>query len=123
MNAQEALAELTELSSQIEAAVVLDPDGSVDAATDEAVGQRLADAARELLATAARIRPSEKVTRVDVALPQGSVFVVREGERSAAALTIPEPTAGLVLYDLRTCLRRIDAPKPRRGSKAKDADA
>jgi predicted regulator of Ras-like GTPase activity (Roadblock/LC7/MglB family) len=123
MNAQEALAELTELSSQIEAAVVLDADGSVDAATDEAVGQRLADAARELLATAARIRPSEKVTRVDVALPQGSVFVVREGERSAAALTIPEPTAGLVLYDLRTCLRRIDVPKPRRVRKAKDADA
>jgi hypothetical protein len=123
MDAKEALSELMELSSQVEAAAVLRPDGTVEAATDDAVGARLADAARDLLATAAGVRPSAEVTRVEVALPAGSVFVVREGERSVVATTISEPTAALVLYDLRTCLRRIDAPKRRRRRKPKEADA
>jgi hypothetical protein len=123
VNVQEALSELMELSSQVEVAVVLLEDGSIEGASDEARGARLADAARDLLETAARVRPSAEVTRLDVALPEGSVFVVREGARSAAAVTIPEPTAGLVLYDLRTCLRRIDTPKPRRRRKAKEPEA
>jgi hypothetical protein len=123
MDAKEALSELMELSSQVEAAAVLRSDGTVEAATDDAVGGRLADAARNLLATAAGVRPSAEVTRVEVALPEGSVFVVREAERSVVATTISEPTAALVLYDLRTCLRRIDAPKPRRRRKPKEPDA
>jgi predicted regulator of Ras-like GTPase activity (Roadblock/LC7/MglB family) len=115
MDAREALAELTELSSQLEAAAVLGADGSVEAATDDALAQRLADVARELLAASDGVRAGgPEVTRVEVALSEGSVFVVREGDRSAVAVTIPEPTAGLVLYDLRTCLRRIDPPRPRR---------
>ena len=40
----------------------------------------------------------------------GSVFVVRDGERLIAATTRPEPTVGLVFYDLKSCLRSIDAP-------------
>jgi hypothetical protein len=123
VNVQEALSELMELSSQVDVAVVLLEDGSIEGASDEVRGARLADAARDLLETAARVRPSAEVTRLDVALPEGSVFVVREGARSAAAVTIPEPTAGLVLYDLRTCLRRIDAPKSRRRRKAKEPEA
>jgi predicted regulator of Ras-like GTPase activity (Roadblock/LC7/MglB family) len=125
MDAREALAELTELSSQLEAAAVLGSDGSVEAATDDARAQALAEVAREFLAAADRVRSDgPEVTRVEVALPEGSVFVVREGERSAAAVTIPEPTPGLVLYDLRTCLRRIDPPRPRRRrSTPKESDA
>jgi hypothetical protein len=42
-----------------------------------------------------------------VSLEAGSVFVVREGGRTAVATTVPEPTAGLVVYDLRTALRRL----------------
>jgi predicted regulator of Ras-like GTPase activity (Roadblock/LC7/MglB family) len=123
MDAREALAELTELSAQVDAAAVLGEDGSIEAATDDALGQRLADAARELLATAAAVRSAVEVTRVEVALPEGSVFVVREGPRSVVAVTIPDPTPGLVLYDLRTCLRRIDQPGPRRRRRTpKDAD-
>jgi hypothetical protein len=32
---------------------------------------------------------------------------VRDGARSITATTVPEPTAGLVAFDLRTALRRI----------------
>jgi hypothetical protein len=32
---------------------------------------------------------------------------VRDGERSITATTVPEPTAGLVAFDLRTVLRRL----------------
>ncbi len=33
------------------------------------------------------------------------MFVVRDGERAIAATTGPEPTVGLVFYDLKSCLR------------------
>jgi hypothetical protein len=49
-----------------------------------------------------------------VATPAGSVFVVRDGRRTIAATTRPEPAAGLVFYDLKTSLRGIgDEPKPK----------
>jgi hypothetical protein len=56
------------------------------------------------------------------------VFVVRDGERTIAATTTPEPTVGLVFYDLKTCLRSIDdppAPAPQRkaAKKAESTDA
>jgi len=53
-------------------------------------------------------------TQVDVATARGSVFVVRDDGRTIVATTAPEPTAGLVFYDLKTCLRALDAPKPKR---------
>jgi len=114
MDADAALAELTELSAQVETAAVVGADGSVVAATvpdDRAAA--LAAAAARLIDSAARMRPGgPEVTRVEVRVPEGSVFVVIEGERSVAATTVPEPTAGLVIYDLRTCLRRIAEGEP-----------
>jgi len=39
----------------------------------------------------------------------------RDGDRLIAATTTPEPTVGLVFYDLKTCIRSIeDTPKPAR---------
>ena len=35
---------------------------------------------------------------------------MRDGARLIAATTTPEPTVGLVFYDLKTCLRSIDEP-------------
>ena len=80
MDAAQALSDLTEISSQIEAAVVLDADGSPLASTlDE--------------------------------------------QRTIAATTGPEPTVGLVFYDLKSCLRSVDEPKPKpRRSRKKAAD-
>ena len=44
----------------------------------------------------------------------GSLFVVREGQLLIAATTGPEPTSGLVFYDLRACLRKAaEKPKPK----------
>ena len=122
MDAQAALAELSELSAQVENAVVLRA-GAVEGSIGqpEAIG-RLAEATDGLLAAAAAVRPGgPDVERVEVVLPAGGVFIVRHGDRVAAATTVPEPTAGLVLYDLRTCLRRIEEPAPKRRRKKTDA--
>ena len=126
MDAAQALAELTELSSQVERAVVLRADGSVLAATpeDDAAATALTRGALDVLAIAFELRSSpQEVTRVEVELEEGALFVLREGGRTIAAVTGPQPTAGLVAYDLRTCLERIEPDKPKRRSRAKAADA
>jgi hypothetical protein len=110
MDAEAALAELLELSSQVEAAVILAPDGSVEASTAAAErAERLARCGRETLEAAAGVRADGAVpNRVDVALAGGSLVVVRERGRTIVATTVPDPTSGLVVYDLRTALRRLD---------------
>ena len=123
MDASGALAELVKVSGQIRRAVVFDTKGEILGSTwsEEADAQRLADAARRALATAAELHVSAEVARVEVELPEGGLFVLREGERAIAATTAPKPTSGLVVYDLRTCLGQIDPPKPkRRRVKAKE---
>jgi predicted regulator of Ras-like GTPase activity (Roadblock/LC7/MglB family) len=133
MDAAQALADLMEISSQVEAAVLLDAAGEVDVAAG--VGDErarvLAQAARELLEAAGRVRPGggeQAVTQLEAATRAGSLFVVREGERVIAAATGPSPTVGLVFYDLKTCLKALapeDAPKstqetkPRRVAKTR----
>jgi predicted regulator of Ras-like GTPase activity (Roadblock/LC7/MglB family) len=127
MDAAQALSELTALSAQITAGIVLDPEGSPLASTlDDARTKELAQAARELLAAAGRAagRDGHELAQLEVATPSGSVFLVRDGQRTIAATTRPEPAAGLVFYDLKTCLRGIaDKPKPRPRKKAGGAAA
>jgi predicted regulator of Ras-like GTPase activity (Roadblock/LC7/MglB family) len=120
----DALAHLTEISSQIDAAVVLDKEGTVVAATvdDERAG-RMAGAALELFRRAGEQRGRELV-QLDVALEGGSVFVVRDADRLIAATTRSEPTVGLVFYDLKSCLRSIgEAPAEKPKPKPKRAPA
>ena len=112
VDAAQALAELTEVSSEIEAAVIADDQGNVTATTHRN-GVELADAGRALLEHATRVQGREPA-RVDVATARGNVFVVRDGGRTIVATTAPEPTAGLVFYDLKTCLRALESPKPKR---------
>ena len=133
--AADALAHLTEISTQIKAAVVLDRAGTVQASTvdDERAG-RIATSALELFRQADAQRDQELV-QLDAALSGGSVFVVRDEERLIAATTTPGPTAGLVFYDLKSALRSFaepPKPKPKRAPakkkaattrKKKDADA
>lgn len=118
--AASALAELTEISSQVEAAVLFDRDGAVEGATvtDERAG-RMATTALALLEAAEQIRAQE-VTQIEAATGDGNLFVVRDGARLIAAATSQDPTAGLVFYDLKSCLRRAaEKPKPKRRTKAK----
>ena len=125
MDTAQALGDLTEISAQIRTAVLASADGEVIAAHG-GDGAALARAARDLLAAAGETRPSGTLTQVEAATADGSVFVVRDGGRLIAATTGPEPTVGLVFYDLKSCLRASapeDAPaKPRRRSRAKEAN-
>lgn len=113
MDAAQAIGELTEISSQIEAACLLDADGSLLASTlsDELASRRLVDAAVALLEEARRVEPGEQeLVQLEAALLDGSVFVVLDGGRAVAAVTKPEPTVGLVFYDLKSCLRAAWTP-------------
>jgi predicted regulator of Ras-like GTPase activity (Roadblock/LC7/MglB family) len=127
MDAANALADLTEISSQVEAAVVLDDDGAVVASTlgDAEHSARLARAALDLLGAAEKRFPAgaRSLTQLEAALREGSLFVARDEGRSIVATTSPEPTSGLVFYDLKTCLRSLAEPKAaptkRRSTKTK----
>ena len=128
MEAAEALADLTEISTQIETAVLVDAHGTVVASTfaSPASAEATARAARELLAAAERAMGGgegrERLVQLQAASPDGCVFLVQDEERIVAAITEPEPTVGLVFYDLKTCLRHVAGedltpkPKARAGS-------
>jgi predicted regulator of Ras-like GTPase activity (Roadblock/LC7/MglB family) len=114
MDAKQALADLTEISSQIQAAVVFDDTGKVAASTlgDSLRADELAQAAGGLLAAAEAVKTGESaLTQLEVATGEGSVFVVRTGTTVIAATTASNPTAGLVFYDLKSALRNLK-PKP-----------
>jgi predicted regulator of Ras-like GTPase activity (Roadblock/LC7/MglB family) len=110
MDAQQALADLTEISSQIRAAVVFDDKGKVAASTlgDSPRANELAQAAGGLLAAADAVKTGgSTLTQLEVATGEGSVFVVRDGATVIAATTGSNPTAGLVFYDLKSALRQV----------------
>ena len=129
MDAAQALADLTEISAQIEAAVLAGTDGSVVASTfrQEGRGEELARAAVELLAAAGEGRGSSgapDLVQIQAATPRGSLFVVRDGDHVVAAVTGLKPTVGLVFYDLKTCLRMLEreAEKLEKSAKADKAE-
>jgi predicted regulator of Ras-like GTPase activity (Roadblock/LC7/MglB family) len=126
MDAAQALADLTEISSQIETAVLFDGAGAVLGSTleDEEAAQALARAAATLLERAGEFRSgSDGVTQLEASTADGSVFVVRDDERRIAATTGPAPTVGLVFYDLKSCLRgAAEAPEPKRPRRRKADD-
>ena len=116
-----ALADLTEISSQVEAAAVVDADGAVLGSTlaAEPETERLVRAGVGLLeAATSRFGSSGRsVTQLEAALREGSLFVVGEDALVIVARTSAGPTSGLVLYDLRTCLRAVAATKKKPKSK------
>ena len=118
MDAQQALADLTEISSQIQAAVVFDEAGAVAASTDADEGRvrALADGAARLLADAGALSGgSARLTQLEAATNEGSVFIVTDGKTRIAATTAADPTVGLVFYDLKSALRSLaEEPKPKK---------
>ncbi len=124
MDATQAIADLTEISPQVKQVAVAEADGSLSGSNlaDEAAATRLLDGARRLVEAAEELRPD--LAQLEAATPVGSIFVVRDGERLIAATTTPEPTVGLVFYDLKTCLRSIEEPKKpaRRRTAKKEAE-
>jgi len=131
VDATQALSDLKEISSQVVDVVILEPDGSMLASTlgGEQAG-RFAERVTKLVAradSARAVRGLPDLSQLEVATLEGSVFAVRGGERLIAATTRPDPTVGLVFYDLKHCLRTVDElaeqkAKPRRRGKT-DASA
>ncbi len=112
MDAAQALADLLEISSQIEAAVIVDEQGAVAGST-AGDGAALADAGRALLDQAEAMRGS-RPAQLEAATAEGSVFVLSDGKRTIVATTGSEATVGLVFYDLKSCLRSVEPPNRRR---------
>ena len=109
VDAAQALADLTEISAQIRGAVVASPDGAVIAATvPESAAPALARAGSGLLREA-----GERAVAVEARSGESSVFAVRDTAHLVVAVAAQGAASGLVLYDLRTCLRRLaEEPEP-----------
>jgi predicted regulator of Ras-like GTPase activity (Roadblock/LC7/MglB family) len=113
--AEKVLAELRDISTQVRAAVLFDAAGSVQGSTlPTERAERLVSAARLLLDQAEVVRGDDeaKLTQLEAATPDGSVFVVRDGDHAVVAITDRDPLQGLVYHDLRACLRK-SAPRTR----------
>jgi hypothetical protein len=130
MDAAQALADLTEISSQVVNVAVLE-DGEAVASTieDPAGAARFAEGVARLVAEAdlvAEQRALPALVQLEAATLDGSVFVVRRGSRLIAATTRPDPTVGLVFYDLKHCLASVGAPpaeEPAAAAAAEGEDA
>jgi predicted regulator of Ras-like GTPase activity (Roadblock/LC7/MglB family) len=112
VDAGRALADLVEISPQIEAAAVMTGDGSLagSVGVPEGHADAVARAARELLDRATEFRSDgARVTQIHAELGEGEVFAVSgAGERTIVAVA-REPTApGLVFYDLKRCLAAVE---------------
>lgn len=117
MDAASALADLLEISSHVDAAVVVEGDGTVAGPTiaSEAGSDRLARAGLGLIDGAAeRLARGRTLTQAEAALREGGLFVLRDGTRTIVARTRPKAPSLLVFHDLRTCLQAAAPPKPKR---------
>jgi hypothetical protein len=111
VDAARALADLVEISPQIDAAAVVAGDGEMagSVGVPDGRGAVLARAVRELLDRAAEFRHGDgRVTQLHAALPDGAVFAVTgANEQTVVAIASGRPAPGLVFYDLKSCLRRL----------------
>jgi predicted regulator of Ras-like GTPase activity (Roadblock/LC7/MglB family) len=113
MDGHEALADLKQISVQIEAAVIAEHGGAVLACSpdDGPTGELLCRLAREIWEAADASRRDlgrDALTQVELSTAQGSVFVVRDARHVLLATTAPDPTVGLVFYDLKSALHALD---------------
>lgn len=108
---QAAFEEMMEISTDIDRAVIYGQDGVIVSNMDEGAQETAANQARELVRLAegrAEEMGSEPFTQLAVDTGSGYVFVSREpGAEGLTILAIGKKGSrvGLVLYDLKTCLR------------------
>jgi len=110
MEAARALADLVEISPQIEAAAVVAADGELAGSlgVPEPRTGILARAVRELLDGAAAFRSDQgRVTQLHAELAGGDVFAVAGDELAIVAVARERATPGLVFYDLKRCLGAV----------------
>jgi predicted regulator of Ras-like GTPase activity (Roadblock/LC7/MglB family) len=111
MDAEQALRELAEISSQIELALIFNSRGELIGTTlaDRQAAEALAFAAAALLMCSSQAAGEEhgEPTQVELSYPEASVLLVREGDLRIVALASPDLIAGLAFFELRTCLRKL----------------
>ena len=82
---------------------------------DESRTRALARRRPQLLGTAEGVPTGRerRLTQIEVALPEGSVFVARDGgsQSTIVATTSPAPASRLVFYDLETASVRSRRPR------------
>lgn len=110
--AAQALADLAEISPQVEAALVFDAGDRVAGAVGVPEGREalLVGAARELVQAAAESgREGGSVTQIHASLGEHDLFLVGggSGERGIVAVTAGRSAPGLVFYDLKRCLAAV----------------
>jgi predicted regulator of Ras-like GTPase activity (Roadblock/LC7/MglB family) len=108
MDAAAVLADLVEISPQIEAAAVVAADGELagSVGVPETRASVLARAVRELLDGAVSFRSDQgRVTQLHAELTGGDVFAVAgPGRQAIVAVARTRTPPGLVFYDLKRCL-------------------
>jgi predicted regulator of Ras-like GTPase activity (Roadblock/LC7/MglB family) len=110
MDVGRALADLLEISPQIEAAAVVRRDGELAGSVGVPLAREtvLGRAVRELLDGAAAFRSEGgRVTQVHAELADGDVFAVAGDELTVVAVVGGRATPGLVFYDLKRCLAAV----------------
>ena len=110
MDAAAALADLVEISPQIEAAAVVAQDGEMagSVGVPEARANVLARAVRDLLEGAAAFRSDQRrVTQLHAELAGGDLFAVAGDGRAIVAVARERATPGHVFYDLKRCLAAV----------------
>jgi predicted regulator of Ras-like GTPase activity (Roadblock/LC7/MglB family) len=98
-----ALDYLDELSTDIEAVVVLDRDGRVAAVSgeDDERKDRMRELVVALLERADAAAPGKGVDQLEIQTADGSVFAVRGSDWTVAVVAGRKPLASLMFYDLR----------------------
>jgi hypothetical protein len=100
-----ALRYLDELSTDIRAAVLIDPSGELAAASPGAPGEKLRERTLRLVSQADDAAPFDHgVTQIEATTVGGSVFAVRSEGWTIAVVTGRFALPSLMFYDLRSVL-------------------
>lgn len=106
-----ALAYLGELSTDIRAAAVLDQGGAIAAQSgfEDDDAEQLRELVGDLFDRAAEAAPDSggAAAQVEVSLPEGVVYGVREGGWTMAAVAGRFALSSLMFYDLRMVIRDL----------------
>ena len=119
VDAEAALADLVDVSRDVEAAVLLRDGRMAASGLPDERAEAFAAAVRKIVAAAEHMKPGEEapLMRLDARVGGKALVIVRDGDRLAAA-TGARATAALVAYDLTACLRAVET-----GAVAEAADA
>ena len=119
---ERAAERLSELSTDVRAAVLLDAAGSLAGASEDAQddARALGELARQLFEEvdrATRDWDTEPPEQVEVQVPGGAVFASRTPRWTLAAVTKRSALSSLMLYDLKALLGELEGGPPIRRSR------